>query len=348
METPLISVLLPVYNGEVYLKQAIDSILNQTINDFELIIINDASTDSTERIIMSYNDKRIKYIKNDINLKLIKTLNKGIAIARGRYISRMDADDIAVKNLFQKQVEAFENDQTIDIVNICTYELLQNGTLYRPFPLKEYVDSSSLKYIELFENHITHPGVMVKADLMKKYMYKDDDTVINFEDVDLWIRMLWDGCKCITLQEYLLYYRINSAGVTRSFGTKRNVLRVQYNNKFLYNKFNIEVPSDLLYYLYGCVNNNYCKPFKIDNLIKVISRQIIENKLTRKKFMDWYHLRMCLASLQIMQRASVHNKIVAFMYLITHISNLFNRIFIKYTIDKFINKWVAYENSDAG
>lgn len=344
---PLISVIMPVYNGEEYIKQAIDSILNQTINNFELIIINDGSTDCTEDIIMSYNDKRIRYIKNDANLKLIKTLNKGISIAKGDYISRMDADDIAVNNLFQKQIEVFKNDDTVDIVNICTYELIQDGTLYRPFPNKKYIDSTTLKYIELFENQITHPGIMVKADLMKKYMYKDDHSVINFEDVDLWIRMLWDGCKCVTLQEHLLYYRINRAGVTRSFGRKRNILRVQYNNKLLYHKFNIKVPSDLLYYLYGDVNNNYCKPFKIDNIIRIFSSQAIENKIAHKKFMDWYHLRMSIASLQIIKRATIRNKIIAAIYLITHLSNSFNWVFIKYTKDKFINKWIAYENSDA-
>ena len=120
---PLISVIMPVYNGERFLRQAIDSILNQTIIDFELIIINDGSTDSSEDIILSYHDSRIKYVKNEYNLKLIKTLNKGLMLAKGKFISRMDADDIADKYLFESQIKAFQNDDSICIVNICNYDL---------------------------------------------------------------------------------------------------------------------------------------------------------------------------------------------------------------------------------
>ena len=100
---PLISVIMPVYNGERFLRQAVDSILSQTFKDFELIIINDGSSDSTEDIILSYKDKRIRYVKNEKNLRLIKTLNKGLELASGQFVSRMDADDVAHPLLFEKQ-----------------------------------------------------------------------------------------------------------------------------------------------------------------------------------------------------------------------------------------------------
>ena len=81
----MISVVMPVYNGEKYLREAIDSILNQTCTDFEFIILNDASTDETEEIILSYDDPRIIYVKNETNLQVANTLNKGIALAKGKY-----------------------------------------------------------------------------------------------------------------------------------------------------------------------------------------------------------------------------------------------------------------------
>ena len=93
---PKVSVLLPVYNAEKYLQEAIDSILRQTFTDFELLLINDGSTDGSEEVIRQYHDDRIVYIKNDGNKGLIYTLNRGIEAAKGTYIARMDADDVSL------------------------------------------------------------------------------------------------------------------------------------------------------------------------------------------------------------------------------------------------------------
>ena len=107
MKNPLVSILMPVYNSEKYLREAIKSILNQTFTNFELIIINDGSTDNSLKIIKSFKDNRIKIIKNKGNLGLIKTLNKGIDLAQGKYIARMDADDIAMPKRLEKQIAFF-------------------------------------------------------------------------------------------------------------------------------------------------------------------------------------------------------------------------------------------------
>src|SRR5688572_2119038 len=105
---PKVSVILPVYNGEKYLREAIESILCQTYEDFEFIIINDGSTDKSEEIILSYKDGRIVYSKNEFNKGLIYSLNKSIELASGELIARMDADDIAFPDRLQKQVDYFE------------------------------------------------------------------------------------------------------------------------------------------------------------------------------------------------------------------------------------------------
>ena len=102
---PKISVLMPVYNCEKFLKKAIDSILNQTFDNFEYIIINDGSTDNTLNIIKSYKDKRIKIINNSKNLGISRSLNKGIRQAKGEYIARHDSDDISDLNRFKLQLE---------------------------------------------------------------------------------------------------------------------------------------------------------------------------------------------------------------------------------------------------
>ena len=96
MINPVVTVLMPVYNAEEYLVEAIESVLNQTFRDFEFLIINDGSTDRSEKIIKTFTDERIRYIRNSKNLKIVQTLNKGLALAKGIYIARMDADDISL------------------------------------------------------------------------------------------------------------------------------------------------------------------------------------------------------------------------------------------------------------
>src|SRR3990170_6306785 len=101
---PEITVLMSVYNGERFLREAIESILNQTYRDFEFLIINDGSTDSSREIILSYNDPRIRLIDNELNIGLTRSLNKGLRLARGKYIARQDADDISFRKRLEKQV----------------------------------------------------------------------------------------------------------------------------------------------------------------------------------------------------------------------------------------------------
>ena len=344
---PLISVIMPVYNGERFLRQAIDSILSQTYRNFELLIINDGSTDATESIIQSFKDKRIRYVKNEHNLKLIKTLNKGVSLATGKFIARMDADDIAHPLLFEKQIETFLQDKSIDIVNISTYELCENGAKYRKSSRVVNFLSDTLIYVEVFENQITHPGIMVRADLMKKYGYKDDGSVVNFEDVDLWIRMLFDGHKCVTLTQRLLFYRINNKSVTRTIGNKRNILRVGYLQNVLHDKFGLETKSDTLYYLYGEVKNSVCCPSDIVDMLKLISRKI-DNDNVRKQFETWAKMRLLIVSIQIMKSYPVLYKLKVLKFILLHLDIACSSAFFKFLRFKLTNKWMTYESINVG
>src|SRR5688500_8514963 len=105
---PLVSVLMPVYNAEAYVSEAIQSILQQTYKNFEFLIINDGSTDNSEKLINTFSDSRIRYIRNSENIKLVATLNKGIDLSVGKYLVRMDADDISLPERLQKQVDFME------------------------------------------------------------------------------------------------------------------------------------------------------------------------------------------------------------------------------------------------
>ena len=168
---------MPAYNASRFLRVAIDSILCQTFTDFELIIINDGSTDNTEEIIRSYTDPRIVYIKNEINLKLIKTLNKGIDAAKGEFIARMDSDDQARPTLLETELAEFKKHPEAGIVNTLTWHMNEDGSSLRKNRKIIRLSSQAMPIICSFNNMISHPGVMVRSELMKKYHYKDDEKV---------------------------------------------------------------------------------------------------------------------------------------------------------------------------
>jgi len=120
---PLVSVVMAVYNGEPYLQYALDSILGQTFRDFELIVIDDASTDRTDEILSGYDDPRIIIISNETNLGQTVSLNKGITIASGKYIARHDADDISHLDRFQSQVDFLNQNPRIGLLGT-SYEII--------------------------------------------------------------------------------------------------------------------------------------------------------------------------------------------------------------------------------
>ncbi len=106
---------MSVYNGDMYLKEAIESILNQTFTDFEFLIINDGSIDKSEKVIKSYSDKRIRYYKNSKNLGLAASLNKGVGLSKAKYLARMDGDDVSYPNRLEKQVNFMDVNPEIDV-----------------------------------------------------------------------------------------------------------------------------------------------------------------------------------------------------------------------------------------
>lgn len=238
IKNPKISCIMPAYNAGKYLKVAIDSILNQTFKDFELIIINDGSSDNTEEIILSYGDPRIVYIKNEHNLKLIKTLNKGIDRAKGEFISRMDSDDQALPNLFERELEEFDKHSDAGIVNTLTYHMSEDGTHIRPNRQYFKVSPEVCSVVCIYANMISHPGVMVKGDLMRKYHYNDDERYLHFEDSELWCRMFADGIKCYTLSDRLINYRMTPTSINALYAEERHNRKEYFMRSYIQRRWN--------------------------------------------------------------------------------------------------------------
>ncbi len=211
----IVSVVMPVFNGGKYLKAAIESILEQTFIDFEFIIINDGSSDNSEKIIKSFSDKRIKYVDNIDNKGLVFTLNRGVEMAKGKYIARMDADDISLNTRFEKQVTFLEKNSNISII-ASTVKLINEDDHTIGFwnEEKNKISTKDIYNYLPIDNCIAHPSIMVKSECLKLYGYKIDQALS--EDYDLWLRMAADGIQICKLNEDLLLHRIIAHSFTRT------------------------------------------------------------------------------------------------------------------------------------
>lgn len=207
--TPLISVIMPVYNAaEDYLRTAMESILQQTCGDFEFIIINDGSTNNTESVILSYDDKRIRYVKNDRNLQITASLNKGLGLANGEYIARIDADDYSDKLRFEKQINIMNNNDKIGLAGTYTIEIPTNEEIVPPTDDKDM--KLLLKYCT---NCIVHSSVMLRKSVLDEHNLKYNPKALHAEDYRLWCDMA-DYCEFTTIPEFIHYYRIAPEGIS--------------------------------------------------------------------------------------------------------------------------------------
>ena len=210
---PKVTVLMPVYNTAGFLKEAIESILTQTYRDFELIIINDGSTDDSQRVIESFNDPRIKVIRNEQNIGIIKSRNKGLLLAQGDFIANMDSDDVSQPTRFEKQVKFLEQHQEVAIVATRLSLVDKEGKIQGNWP--DDVNCTTIEAIKRSlpkVNCIGQPTVMMRADVVKPITY-NENFLFN-EDWGLWLTLLAEGHVIAKLDEALLNYRIHESSTT--------------------------------------------------------------------------------------------------------------------------------------
>ncbi len=208
---PEITVLMPVYNAARYLKAAMESILNQTYTNFTFLIINDGSTDDSKNIILSFADPRIRYVENEQNIGLVATLNKGIDYTETVYLARMDADDLAIPERLQLQIEFLQSNLEIGVCG-GLFEIFGDENRFVPLPLK----NDTIKAELLFSNVICHPAVCLRTRILKEndlkfgVPFKYDDSfghkVLELEDYALW-QKLKSVTKFENLNKVLLRYR---------------------------------------------------------------------------------------------------------------------------------------------
>ena len=226
---PKISLIMSVYNGEDYLAETVESVLCQTFTEWEFIIINDCSTDNTSKILAEYasKDARVKVHTNETNLRLPSSLNKALSLAEGKYIARMDADDICMPDRLQKQYDFMEANPNVDLSS-CRFLTLKNG-VYSSGGCGGKGDSESIKALLLVTNPILHPGIIAKADVIKELRYDKNFTCT--EDMELWTRFVLNNKRVEILSEYLMIYRLHDKQITETTLDKqrKEVINVQKN-----------------------------------------------------------------------------------------------------------------------
>jgi glycosyltransferase involved in cell wall biosynthesis len=253
---PKISVLMSVHNGEAFLKEAIGSILNQSFTDFEFILINDSSTDSSKQIIESSYDPRIVLINNETNLGLTKSLNIGLSKASGMYIARMDADDVSSPDRFQKQYDYMEANPNTWVVGSSINIMNDEGYVVKK---NEYPESfEEILGTVFFKNPIVHSTAFFRREeILKIGGYNNDYK--KSQDYELWLRIIKNKGVLANLPEALVNFRVHSSSITQSSATtseqEANALMTLQGSLKEILDINVE-PETLKLFRYISLHNN--------------------------------------------------------------------------------------------
>ncbi|MDE6649569.1 MAG: glycosyltransferase [Muribaculaceae bacterium] len=228
---PAISVVMPVYNGELYLRDSIDSILNQSFSDFELIIINDGSNDNSIKIIRSYEDPRIIVLNNEENKGLIYSLNRGIHNSKGKYIARMDADDCCHKRRLAEQWQFMEEHKEIGICGTA-YNIISSDGGHK----KKILESNPLQNRAnlMFFPVLAHPSVIIRKSVLDEFNLEYKEEYKHAEDYGLWVEAS-KYTQISNIKKALLNYRVLDNSITRQ--ADRNFEKRLEIHKRIYRKY---------------------------------------------------------------------------------------------------------------
>jgi len=282
MITPLVSIVMAAYNEEKYISEAIKSILNQTYTNFEFIIINDGSTDQTESIILSYQDKRIKYLKNEKNLKLIESLNKGLSVANGKYIARMDADDISSSIRLERQIAFMELNPDIGISG-SQLNVFGDATGQMKFPLTHEDICLRLFMTSCFGNNV----VIFRKKIFEKHKLYFPKGYLHTEDFKCWTTWV-KYAKAANLDESLVNYRAhqNSVSVQNRQIQRETSKRIRL--EYTVETFNLEDKKNIAEDFTGKISLKRIKAIQDILLLNQQSHQFPNDKIENTIYDLWY------------------------------------------------------------
>ena len=288
---PKISVIMPVYNAEKYLREAIDSILAQTFTDFEFIIIDDGSTDSSPEIVRSYADERIRFYQNEHNMGVSATLNRGLELAKGEYIARMDSDDISLPERFAKQVEYMDAHPECVVLGT---SIIKFGDSLNECPVNCHHDPDYTTVMLLFHSSLIHPSVMLRGSVMRQNDLSYSERLSGVEDYELWWRLSHFG-RVLSLSDLLLKYRIHPAQITQGSSSHRRELEKEFLDDRM-KSFGLVLTTEESSVFLDCCEGNYNRFSQTDvrcfiNILKRVKKsnhqaQVLDEKVLNKVTVD--------------------------------------------------------------
>jgi glycosyltransferase involved in cell wall biosynthesis len=254
MAQPKVTVLMPVHNGERHLQEAIESVLGQTFEDFELLVLHDQSTDGTSAILEGYSDPRMRVVHNEEKLGLTRSLNKGLHLARGQYIARMDADDISLPERLELQARYLDEHPDTGLVTSAWAIINENGQTGTGIG---GISAEALYYTLTFANCICHSSTMFRKSLALA-LGGYDPMFDLAEDLDLWYRIS-RRCKLASLPQILVKYRLSDLSVSTRFHAEQHACLVSFLTKHIEELMGDDVSIEDITCFQYMVNSRYAR-----------------------------------------------------------------------------------------
>jgi glycosyltransferase involved in cell wall biosynthesis len=233
---PVVSFVVPLLNGVTYLREAVDSLLGQTFHDFEIIVVDDGSTDGSIELLAGISDARLRLVQNSPSRGLAGSLNQGIALARGSYIARMDADDVSLPERLSVQIKFLEAHPEVAVCGTWAKHIDASGAEFGPrrTPVGKEMASEFWK-----PSPMIHPSVVARRTVLQAFPY--DEALRGAEDYDLWLR-LRKQFALENIPEFLLLYRIHDrcatlTGADRELHTTYDIFRRHCTDRISYEEF---------------------------------------------------------------------------------------------------------------
>jgi glycosyltransferase involved in cell wall biosynthesis len=215
---------MSVFNGSRHIAAAIESVLAQTYSDFELLVVDDASTDDSAAIMRSYDDRRIRVVQNRSNMGLTHSLNRGIELAEGIYLARLDCDDVCEPKRLEAQVGYLDAHPECAVLATRILMIDKEGATLGEWKHDRQAQTpASIRFNLLHTNCIAHSSVMLRRDVARAYRYAADQR--HSQDYDLWLRICSDGLQIHKLAEPLVRWRLHDDNITAR-GQKRSGFRI--------------------------------------------------------------------------------------------------------------------------